>query len=549
MADPTTAITLIQSLAHDPRTNLERWQKDVEMQARNQCAQHDITGALSLVATDEVWNAVPGNITNPAQVLAGSHPPNYRARPDWDLPALHAANATAPVVSLYRIAAQKHTDFSRASSALTTVLLSSIGEANQTHLETTYPDLRLYMLTPRQIVDTMCLKHGVATSDDISRLREPLSKALTSLSDLTNHMQNFLLASQRLTRSGQGETNYRYFEMFLETVANFPSVAFSLTGYYVQYPAILQQGIGTLFPYLEQIRDHLIRGDPASPFSGTAAGPANIKRKKQHHKGKKQQPGHQTPQPPPQQTTQPPPQDYRQGTRRGPGGPEVVLSAQANSDPTPPDHSAYLNEIQRLNAALASMTMGHTQGSSYGTTPVFPTSYQPASMLSASTPRQFYCWLHGWNNTHHGDTCKVMGSNQEYTSTMKAARTPDGTGGNPKIGVPVTHLRPFFQPLHCVPCLTPTTLPPRPISPVSPPEASVENATPPCDDNFRASVVLPTLPALALSEGSILSCARELNRPITKPHPLPRPPPSLQPPLTVEKSRFASPNPFQVHTI
>ncbi len=43
MAEPTpaTSITLIQSLANDPRTNLERerWQKDVEMQARNQCAQ------------------------------------------------------------------------------------------------------------------------------------------------------------------------------------------------------------------------------------------------------------------------------------------------------------------------------------------------------------------------------------------------------------------------------------------------------------------------------------------------------------------------------
>jgi hypothetical protein len=190
MVEPTPAITLIQSLANDPRTNLERWQKDVEMQARNQCAQHDITGALSLVATDAVWNAVPGNITNPARVLLDD-PPDYRARPTWDMPAIHAGNATAPTVSLYRIAAQKHTDFSRASSALTTALLASIEAANQTHLETTYPDLRIYMLTPRQIVDTMCLKHGVATSDDISRLREPLSKALTSLSDLTNHMQNF----------------------------------------------------------------------------------------------------------------------------------------------------------------------------------------------------------------------------------------------------------------------------------------------------------------------------------------------------------------------
>jgi hypothetical protein len=106
IAEPTPAITLIRSLANDPRTNLERWQKYVEMQARNQCAQHDITGALLLVATDAVWNAVPGNITNPARVLLGD-PPDYRDRPDWDMPAIHAGNATAPAVSLYRIAAQK----------------------------------------------------------------------------------------------------------------------------------------------------------------------------------------------------------------------------------------------------------------------------------------------------------------------------------------------------------------------------------------------------------------------------------------------------------
>jgi hypothetical protein len=75
------------------------------------------------------------------------------------------------------------------------------------------------MQTPREIVDTMIAKHGVATSDDISKLREPLSRALASSSDLANHMVLFLLASQRLTRSGQGEKDYRYFELFLETVS------------------------------------------------------------------------------------------------------------------------------------------------------------------------------------------------------------------------------------------------------------------------------------------------------------------------------------------
>ncbi len=58
-------------------------------------------------------------------------------------------------------------------------------------------------------------------------------------------MDSFLLASQRLTRSDQGETDYKYFELFLETVA----------GYYTRYPAIhqvwpdiLQQSLAALFP-------------------------------------------------------------------------------------------------------------------------------------------------------------------------------------------------------------------------------------------------------------------------------------------------------------
>ncbi len=148
--------------------------------------------------------------------------------------------------------------------------MASIGEQNRNHLKTTLPALKLYMLSPREIVDTMRAKHGVATSDVVSKLRGPLSRALTSLSDLTGHIDSFLLASQRLTRGGQGETDYRYFELFLKTESSFPSVPASMAGYYTQYPAILQQTLATLFPFLENLKDHLTRGDPSSPFSGTA---------------------------------------------------------------------------------------------------------------------------------------------------------------------------------------------------------------------------------------------------------------------------------------
>jgi hypothetical protein len=57
-----------------------------------------------------------------------------------------------------------------ASSTLNTASLASIGEQNRNHQKTTFPALKLYMLSPREIVDTMRAKYGVATSDDVSKL-------------------------------------------------------------------------------------------------------------------------------------------------------------------------------------------------------------------------------------------------------------------------------------------------------------------------------------------------------------------------------------------
>ncbi len=112
--------------------------------------------------------------------------------------------------------------------------------------------------------------------------------------DLTDHMDSFLLASQRLTRSGQGETDYQYFELFLETVSGFPSVPVSMAGYYTQYPAILRQSLATLFPYRENLKDHLTRGDPSSPFSDAAKAaqklaPRNCQPRSRPNKTNKQQ--------------------------------------------------------------------------------------------------------------------------------------------------------------------------------------------------------------------------------------------------------------------
>ena len=50
-----------QTLANDSRAQLEPWLEEFETHARNLCAQHDATGALTLVASDQVWNSIQAN--------------------------------------------------------------------------------------------------------------------------------------------------------------------------------------------------------------------------------------------------------------------------------------------------------------------------------------------------------------------------------------------------------------------------------------------------------------------------------------------------------
>jgi hypothetical protein len=61
---------------------------------------------------------------------------------------------------------------------------------------------------------------------------------------------------------------------------------------------------------------------------------------------------------------------------------------------------------------------------------------------SESRPRSHYCGLHGWNNDHNGIECRGMAHNKRFTRAMRAATTHVGTGGNPKVGVPVGFVRP-----------------------------------------------------------------------------------------------------------
>ncbi len=118
-----TAFT--SSLAHEPRIHLEARLEEAETAAVNLCPQHDPSGALTLVATDVVWEQQPENLTNLAQVLAGAHAAVYRARPIWTMPATHENNAVSATVSIYRQELTRFNEYTLASKALAKVLLDS----------------------------------------------------------------------------------------------------------------------------------------------------------------------------------------------------------------------------------------------------------------------------------------------------------------------------------------------------------------------------------------------------------------------------------------
>ncbi len=127
---------------------------------------HDVTGALTLVMSDEKWTRMSVNVTNPIDVATANQrliaiaPPTLCAQITLAMPLLRLRSTS----TAWRQRGTTHKDFSFASSSLTTVLLASLGEANKDTLRTTvpFPDLAPYMLDPRQIASsTPCLPSTV----------------------------------------------------------------------------------------------------------------------------------------------------------------------------------------------------------------------------------------------------------------------------------------------------------------------------------------------------------------------------------------------------
>jgi hypothetical protein len=186
-------------------------------------------------------------------------------------------------------------------------------------------------------------------------------------------MSTFLLASQRLTQSGQGETLYNYFKLFLETVSGFPSIGMCLTTYYSAHPAIIDQSLATLFHHLENMKDYLLKSDPGTTFAGsTQHGGTKGKGRNNSNKGKKQ----------PACTN---PRTQARTPRWSPHGPTLLAATPAPTLAPTTDYAPYVAEIQRLQAMLTTQAQSLYPDAQFG----MPVPSHPATVFSASRPREF----------------------------------------------------------------------------------------------------------------------------------------------------------------
>ena len=164
-----------------------------------------------------------------------------------------------------------HFAYTLVQNALALALLDSVGPANKASLKATFHPTPLHFLTPRQIVDSMFIKHASLTGQDLKALRAPLLEPLLAISDLDQHMTTFMLASMKLSATGHGEDPYRYFEWFLATIKGFPLISTTMVGFYALHPLVAHQTITNLFAFLTPQVNHLIDQTGSAPFSGGAS--------------------------------------------------------------------------------------------------------------------------------------------------------------------------------------------------------------------------------------------------------------------------------------
>ena len=256
-------------------------------------------------------------------------------------------------------------------------------------------------------------------------------------------MAAFMLASMKLSATGHGEDPYRYFEWFLATIKGFPLISTTMVGFYALHPLVAQQTITNLFAFLTPQVTHLIDQTGSAPFSGGAStASTGLTRRTKKNKGNRTK-GTWGNWP-----TSATPGDFA-GASIQAQTPHPSLAAQREA--------AYVAEIQQLRALVATSDTA----TAFFVQQQQQHAYALQNAPSAFRPRSHYCGFHGWNNDHNGTACRAMAGDKRFTDAMKAATTHVGTGGNPKIGVPVGFIRPsphhsFFpldSPNVCLTCL------------------------------------------------------------------------------------------------
>ena len=206
------------SLEHDPELMYFTWKVNVQNRAANMATIVDRTGLLSLILTDEEWNAYSANrsVAPDGTIVIAPRP-----LPPVHIPITNGMTNANIAVAKYNN--DRHATWHEAQETFKEMIIRSLGST----LEGTIgpPPNGFTLLTVQQIVTAVKAKYGTVDQMALAKMEDILTSPLDHVQNLDKHLANLKQHMMMQIAAGYQIEEYRKVSIFKRSVIGHHQIA------------------------------------------------------------------------------------------------------------------------------------------------------------------------------------------------------------------------------------------------------------------------------------------------------------------------------------
>jgi len=368
------------------------------------CRTLDECGAYSLVADDLEWNSHPSNIIT--TTVSGTTTTTVRPRPVFIKPKIYAATEkVSAVINLFNYREVQWKEWTSASMALHQAMINSIGALNLSTIERLSGHAGILSLTCQQLLGHITVMFGSLHATDVFYIENHIKEELTSFAAFRDFISRNSLNYDILAKIPHPISDITKIHWLENSLQRCPQFDIPIGTWKSLNTQVATRSYQSLVQYLSSQYSSLSPDTPsrggkafvAADGSNTTDHDQGRKRKRNRGKGNKGN-------------------DDSKGNN--PKRRQKKQQAHSVAASTKEQRTVY-DEDQ---SALA----GQLHQWSTGTPSVTSTGSDPGAQRRVKTAaHRFYCAVHGYNTTHHGNVCRQMlDEPTTYTAQHLQAQKP-----------------------------------------------------------------------------------------------------------------------------